>query len=50
MIGEAAQQGWSAQLRLVEVGYRGFLAKSTVSPLYELSIMGQKLAAERASE
>ena len=59
MAGEAAQRGWSTPLRPIEIGVRGFVARSAISSLTELGICGRSLrqavsnmslAAERASE
>ncbi|KAK0145224.1 hypothetical protein N1851_015879 [Merluccius polli] len=56
---EAAQRGWSVRLRPIEIGARGFVARSAISLLSELGIRGRSLrqvvssmslAAERASE
>ena len=40
MSGEAAQRGWSTRLRPIEIGARGFVAKSAISWLSELGICG----------
>ena len=59
LLEEAAQRGWRARLRPVEVGCCGFVAKCGLSLLSELSIKGQNLrrtaknmslAAETANE
>ena len=59
MAAEAEQRGWKARLRPVEVGCRGFVAKSVFALLTELGVRGRSLklairnmsqAAERASE
>jgi hypothetical protein len=59
MAEEAAQRGWSSRLRPIEIGARGFVARSAISLLTELGICGRSLrqavsnmsvAAERASE
>ena len=59
MAAEAEQRGWRARVRPVEVGCRGFVAKSVIALLTELGIRGRclklavsnmSLAAERASE
>jgi len=56
---EAAKRGWSARLRPIEIGARGFVARSAIGLLSELGICGRSLrqvvsnmslAAERASE
>ena len=56
---QAEQRGWSARVRPVEVGCRGFVARSTTALLCELGIRGKEqrvavknmsLAAERASQ
>jgi len=38
---EAEQRGWKVRIRPVEVGCRGFVAKSVVSLLRELGGSGQ---------
>ena len=40
---EAEQRGWKVRICPVEVGCRGFVAKSVVSSLRELSISGQSV-------
>ena len=40
---EAEQQGWKVRICPVEVGCRGFVAKSVVSLLRELDVSGQSV-------
>ena len=56
---EAQHRGWNAEVRPVEVGCRGFVARSTTKLLTDLGIRGQSLcsvikaaseAAERSSQ
>ncbi|KAL7382684.1 hypothetical protein ABVT39_026468 [Epinephelus coioides] len=40
---EAQHRGWNTEVRPVEVGYRGFVAASTIRLLRDLGIKGQSL-------
>ena len=43
MAEEAAQRGCSTRLRPIEIGARGFMARSAISLLSELGVCGQSL-------